>query len=100
MYDLLRAITEDAGVRPQVRSSNPDIEAAIRRDPEPAFLVVVAHEPAEPKTTVTVGFGRGTPKRLIDVANGEALPFEVRDNELKIDLNVPNGTTRLLKFER
>ena len=54
LNELLGAITADANVTPHLRSSNPDIEAALRVGKKDAFLVIVSHEPKTPETQVTV----------------------------------------------
>jgi hypothetical protein len=100
LYDLLRAITADASVRAGIRSSNPDIEASLRRTKDDVYIIAVAHEPIDPMTTINMRWWRDTPKRVVDIATDEEVPFKLAGDEIEVDLKLPTGATRLLHVLR
>ena len=94
---LLHGMTEAAGVHPHVRSSNPDIEAAVRTGAAEAFLFVINHEAPMPETEIclrALGFEIG---QIVDAANGQPIPFANKDGAVRLTLSVPLGETRLLQ---
>jgi hypothetical protein len=98
---LFAAIAADAGVTSRVRSSNIDVEAALRVGRQDALLFVIAHEPRATKARITardLGFDVG---QVIDMATGKAVRFEPDGNAqggggVVIDQDAPTGTTRVL----
>lgn len=93
---LLHAITEAAGVRPQVRSSNPDIEASVRAGATDGYLFVINHEAATPTVEIMLrelGFAIG---QIVDAADGKPIPFENKQGTVVLNLSVAVGETRLL----
>ena len=96
MGALLRALAEQAGVRPHVRSSNPDIEASLRANDHEAFLFVINHESKAPATSVQM---RELPFRIGKVTqleNDLPMAFSTGDGDVTLDLSVPLGDTALL----
>ena len=49
------------------------IEAGLRVSPSDAFLIIVAHEPQRPRTTVTVNDLSFEASRVIDVQTGQTI---------------------------
>ena len=93
---LLRAMTNSAGGRPHIHSSNPDIEGAIRAGASAGFCFVINHESERPNTTLRLAdleFDIGT---IIDLADNCPVPVHQQEGVTEIDLTVPLGTTRLL----
>ncbi|MBN1341408.1 MAG: hypothetical protein JXQ73_01945 [Phycisphaerae bacterium] len=93
---LIRAMTESAGVRPHVYSSNPDIEASIRANKREAFLFIINHEAQEPDTTVRLadlGFKIG---RIIDLTDDRSVTFLRNEGAVELTVSAPLGETRLL----
>ncbi len=77
---LLYAMTESAGVRPQVRSSNPDIEASIRSGGADGYLFVINHEAATPEVEITLRELGFEIKKIIDLATGMSISFETGES--------------------
>jgi len=93
---LLRGMTDAAGVRAHVRSSNADIEASIRSNATEGFLFVINHEATVPETVIQLsdlGFDIG---QITDVTDGQAIPVTRKDGFVELTLSVPVGQTRLL----
>ena len=93
---LLRAMTDAAGIRPHVRSSNPDIEAAIRGNAREGFLFVINHEAPAPETTVELADLDFAIGRITDLATGEEVAFQKEDGAVRLTQSVPLGEFRLL----
>jgi hypothetical protein len=95
---LIRRITDDAGLRSHVHSSNPQIEAALRANDRVAFLFVINHETEDGETVVTL---RGLPfelARAADLATGEPAAYKREGDSLVFDLNVPLGEVTLIRL--
>ncbi len=93
---LLRGMTDAAGVRAHVRSSNADIEASVRTNAASGFLFAINHEAPSPDTVIQLsdlGFDIG---QITDVADGQAIPVTRKDGFVELTLSVPVGQTRLL----
>lgn len=82
-----------SAVKPNVFSSNPDIEAAVRQTAQgTTLLFVINHESREPATRVQVNCA--PPGCIVrDLVTGEPVPFE---GQYRMDLECPWGTTRLI----
>lgn len=96
---LLHAMTVGAGIRPHVRSSNPDIEAAIRANAKEGFLFIINHEATARETMVQLadlGFDAG---RIVDVGTGEEVAFERDGMTVGLKTAVPLGEFRLLNVQ-
>ncbi len=97
LRQLLRAMTQDAGVQPHVCSTNPAIEAAVRANDKEGFLFVINHEAQEPQTSVQlrkVGFKIG---KIVNLGDGEALSVDrTEDGATELNLSVPLGEVQLL----
>ncbi len=92
---LFSELTRTAGIRPHVRSANPDIEASIRANEKEGFLFVINHEAADPETCVELrdlAFPIGRLVNLDDDADFPAVPLP---DGLRIDVTVPLGEARL-----
>ena len=93
---LLHAVSEEARVRPHVRSSNPEIEASLRANEREAFLFVINHEAKEPGTTVQL---RDLPFMIGNVVNlkdGQSVAFTNSNETVTLDLSVSLGEVMLL----
>jgi hypothetical protein len=93
---LLRAMTDAAGIRPHVRSSNSDIEAAIRANAGEGFLFVINHEAAVPETTVELADLDFDIGQITDMATGEDVVFKKEGGTVRLTQSVPLGEFRLL----
>ncbi|MCC6694293.1 MAG: hypothetical protein IT365_01555 [Candidatus Hydrogenedentes bacterium] len=96
LRSLLHTITQEAGVRPRVYSSNPDIEAALRANEREGFLFVINHEAQEPAVTVQL---RDLAFEIGDVVNldtSQPVAFQKEDGAVRLDLSVPVGEAALL----
>ena len=88
---VLHAMTEAAGVRAHVRSSNPDIEASVRANEKEGFLFVINHEAPSPDTVICLadlGFEVG---QLVDLADGRSVAFRTKEGVVRLRLSAPLG---------
>jgi hypothetical protein len=95
---LLRAMTDAAGVRAHVRSSNPDVEASVRANASEGVLFIINHEAASPHAVVSLsdlGFEIG---RIVDLSDGMPVPFTTNEGVVALSVSVPLGETRLLRI--
>ena len=93
---LLHAMTETAGVKPHVYSSNAEIEATVRASGKEAFVFVINHEAPTADTAIqlaNLGFEIGA---ITNVGGDQPIAFEKRDAGCEFALNVPLGETRIL----
>ena len=98
LQTLLRAVMREARVQAHVHSSNPDIEASIRKGTSEAYLFVINHEAEGSDVTIHLdGLGFAV-KQIVDLEDGHATPFQEQAGALTLDLSVPLGCVKLLKL--
>ena len=98
---LLRGMTEAAGIRPHVRSSNPDIEAAVRANAREGFLFVINHEAGEAATEIRLADLPFPAGAVTDLDSGARVPFRKEGEQaIVLDMQVPLGEVRLCLLER
>jgi hypothetical protein len=95
---LLYQMTQAAGVRAHVRSSNPDIEASVRASGKEGFLFVINHEAPRPETTIRLGDLGFEIDRMIDLASGQPVQFAAGQGTAELSLSLPLGQTRLFRL--
>lgn len=95
---LLHAITNAAGVRAHVRSSNPDIEASVRANASQAFLFLINHEASSPDTTIQLADLDFRIAGIVDLADGQTIPITRKTPVVELSLSIPLGQTRLLRI--
>jgi hypothetical protein len=108
LYDLMGAITSQAGMFPYVRSSCPDIEVSLRsnsaesstnptKDKE-AFVFVINHESPVQEVRVSL-FDVGFPiKTITDLADGSSVSFTTVSSGVEFTTTLPAGyETRLFR---
>ena len=96
LYRLLKTITNDSGVYAHVHSSNPDIEAAVRANGKEGFVFVIAHEPQEDKTMVTIRDLPFAIDKITNLENDTQVKFNEVEGAVQFEIDAPNGTTHLL----
>jgi len=93
---LLRAMTQAAGIRPHVASSNADIEAAVRANEREGFLFIINHEAKDPETTVHVADLPFPIGAIADLGSGQPVAFTREgQDQIKLDFSVPLGEVLL-----
>ncbi len=92
---LLRAIAEETGVRPHVRSSNPDIEASLRVNDREGFLFVISHEAKDPGATVQLRDLPFKPAKVTNLKDDQAVAFAESDGGITLNVSVPLGEVLL-----
>ncbi len=101
LRDLLHAMPAAAGIRSHVVSSNAEIEAALRANPQEGFLFLINHEGSDPATTVQIAdlpFQLGT---ITDLESGEPVTFTRKDaHSVSLESSVPLGEVRLCLLSR
>ena len=95
---LLHAMTENAGVVPRVRSSNPDIEASVRCDTAEGVLFLVNHEAVDTATEVGLRDLPFEPRRIVDYDTGQPVAFTGGPGNVHLHEAVPFGEARLLRL--
>jgi hypothetical protein len=95
LRDLLGAAIAETGVRPHVRSSNPDIEASLRANDTEGFLFVINHEAEDESVSVSLsdlGLKIGT---VVDLETGQSTSFQREGDVVRLDTSVSFGEFRL-----
>ena len=95
---LIRAMTQSAGVRPHVYSTNPDIEASIRANDSEAFLFIINHEAQDPEATVHVADLDFEIATIVDLNDNRSVPFVRNNGAVELKVSAPLGETRLLRI--
>ncbi|MFA6240132.1 MAG: hypothetical protein WC655_04340 [Candidatus Hydrogenedentales bacterium] len=93
---LLHAMTETAGVKPHIYSSNADIEATVRASGTEAFVFVINHEAPAADTAIQLANLGFEIAAITNVADDQPVAFERREAACELTLNVPLGETRIL----
>jgi hypothetical protein len=93
---LIRAMTEIAGVRPHVYSSNPDIEASVRANEREGFLFIINHETKTPETIVRLADLDFEIGRIVNLADAGPVLFRHKQGLAELTVSAPLGQTRLL----
>lgn len=93
---LLAALTDSAGVRAHVRSSNADIEASLRANETEGFLFVINHEAAAPKTVIELRDLAFPIGKLVRLDDDSEVPSAPAPGGVRIEIEVPLGEVRLL----
>ena len=96
---LIGTITETAGVRAHVYSTNPDIEASIRANQREGFLFVINHESQRENTTVRLADLGFEIKQITDLADGQPVTFAPKAGRVEVEVSAPLGQTRLLHID-
>lgn len=101
LYALLHSITQDAGRQAHVRSSNPDIEAALRAHSSEAYLFVINHETNACDTTVYLN-GLAFPiGAAIDINSGLPVSSATFNNgAATLRLSVPLGEAAIIRLQQ
>lgn len=95
---LLAAVMREARVHAHVHSSNPDIEASVRKGDSEAYLFIINHETEAGDVAITLRNLGFAVKAIVDLDDGASVPFENADERLKLTLSVGIGQVKLLKL--
>lgn len=93
---LIAAMAADAGVRPHVYSTNPEIEASVRANDHEGFLFLINHETEKPQTAVRLADLPFAIGRIINLADDKPVEFSENGGVIEITAAVPLGESRLL----
>jgi len=96
---LLKAITDEAGVRSHVYSSNPDIEASIRANSKEGYLFIIDHESPSPLTRIRLADLPFPVETVVNVADGKPIAFEKKDGAAELQVQLPQGETRIFRVK-
>jgi hypothetical protein len=95
---LLRAITTDAGVVPNIFSSNPDIEACLRTDGRDAYVLVVNHEAECLATSVHLAMPQFRVREIFNFTESRRQSFDRAAKTIRFDIEVPRERPQLLRL--
>lgn len=96
LRDILYRITESAGIRSHIYSSNPDIEAALRINSEEGYVFVINHEAKSSETHVRLADLEFMLDRVIDLTRGGTVGFDRTSDGASFDITVSQTEPRLL----
>lgn len=96
---LLLGMTGSIGVRPHVRSSNPDIEASVRAGNSDGYLFVINHEATMPETEISLRELGFDVDQIVDLADDKPIAFERTNAAIRLTLSLGVGQTRLLHVQ-
>jgi hypothetical protein len=98
LQDLISDVFRDAKVQSHIRSSNPDIEAAVRANAKEGYVFIINHEAERPGTSVRVAGLEFRIGKIIDIESGKPIAFIRKEDAAEFTINAAFGTTRLLKL--
>ena len=98
LQQLLYAIANDAKVKANVRSINPDVEAAVRANEKEAFLFVISHEAKDGKAAIELRELPFKVNHMTDVATDKSVEFSREGNAIKLNVDALTVTTELMKL--
>ncbi|MFC1608501.1 hypothetical protein ACFL47_11085, partial [Candidatus Latescibacterota bacterium] len=97
---LLMSLTEKAGVRSHVWSSNPDIEASIRANDLGGFLFIINHEAKDPDTVIQLAGLDFTIGSITDMETGGNVSFEIVDDEVQLEVRATRDNVKIFRLMR
>jgi len=95
---LLRSLTEHAGVRPHVWSSNPEIEAAVRTNKKGGFLFVINHEAERTDTLIRLADLDFTIGGIVDVETDKEVDFTGKNGVVEMQVAALKDKARILRL--
>jgi hypothetical protein len=98
LQDLLWSITQQTGVMPSVRSTNPQIEASLRANSTDAFVFVINHEANQPKTQVSVSKPPFVVTAVRSLTDGHDIEYRQVSGRIFFDLEVSRDKPQLLRL--
>lgn len=96
LRNLFYRITQSAGVRSHIYSSNPDIEAALRINSQEGYVFLVNHEAKRSGTHVRLADLDFAPGRIVDLASGRTIRFGRTGDVVSFNVTVLQTEPRLL----
>jgi len=98
LRDLLHHLTEVAGVRPHVYSSNPDIETVLRMNNNEAYVLAINHEAESDATDVRLAGLEFPAREIVDLADDATVKFKQTEYGISFELTVQHDKPRLLRL--
>ena len=98
LQDLLWLIAQQAGVKPRIRSSNPQIEASLRANSTEAYVSVINHEADRPHTRVEISEITFPIAAIHNLTEDGSVQFEKRARGLVFEIDVPRDRPQLLRL--
>lgn len=95
---LVSNVLDETGVQPNIRSSNPGIEACIRANSNEGYIFIINHEENDPETQINIGKLEFYPKKIVDIETGIPIEFSRANGNIHLSIDSEFGTTRLLKI--
>ncbi|MDI3318359.1 beta-galactosidase trimerization domain-containing protein [Pinibacter soli] len=98
LLELVSCTLKDAKVQSHIYSSNHDIEATVRANAEDGYIFIINHETMTAVTTIrftSIGFRVA---KIVNVETGRAVAFKATDNAGEFNIDVPFGSTCLLRL--
>ena len=99
LQSLLHAVTKDAGIQAHVRSSNPDVEAAVRANDKGGFLFIISHEATNGDADIELRDLPFSVIQITDVATGEPAAFQRDGGTIKLHIDAPTGKTYVMQLQ-
>ncbi|MHB9029098.1 MAG: hypothetical protein ACYC9O_10035 [Candidatus Latescibacterota bacterium] len=95
---LLRSLTEEAGIRPHVRSSNPEIEASLRTNATGGYIFVINHEAEKNDTVIQLADLDFTIGGIVDVETGKRVNFSEKNGVVELRTGAARDGARILRL--
>ncbi len=99
LHTLLRAVTDHAGLRAHVWSSNPDVEATVRASTLGGYLFLINHEAPDGRTSIALNDLPFRLSRMTDLETGRSVPYRrTAAGVITLTAEVPFGTTAIYRL--
>jgi hypothetical protein len=98
LRELISYTLKDAKVKSHIYSSNADIEATVRANAEGGYIFIINHEAKVAATIIrfsNIGF---KVDEIVNIETGKVVAFKTKDDAGELSMDVPFGSTCLLKL--
>jgi hypothetical protein len=95
---LVASVPARAGVRSQVQSSNPEVEASLKIGRDEAYLFVISHEARDGRAIVQVRDLPFHAGRVVDLESGREIAVTRGDDGIDLTTDAPTGVTHLYRI--
>jgi len=97
---LIRQIFQEANIRAHARTSQPDVEAALRANAQEGYLFLINHEAPDVPVVVEISDLDFRIGQVVEIASGQPVAFRHTRHGIRLLINSPFASTRLFRLTR